>query len=127
QRAAVLTGYLLPGRLPLVVAEVDQAPRLRLGQKDPPAVFGHLDVVEVGPAVAVHADRRAQVHVARLEALGAHLAPPVEELGLPPLQGAQEPAIVLEVDIVGDALQIVGRRHHTLLRSNSARRPLPYT
>src|SRR5207245_1395848 len=57
----------------------------------------------------------------------AHLHPPVEELRLPVLERALEPAIVTQPDVVGDALAVIDGRHHTLLRSNSLRRPVPYT
>jgi hypothetical protein len=62
----------------------------------------------VGPAVFVDAHRGAQVDVVLLEALGAHLHPPVEVVGLPLLEGALQAAVLLgEVDVVGDAILVV--------------------
>jgi hypothetical protein len=77
-------GHLLPHRLAHVVAEADGAiGGLAVGEEDAPAIVGHLHVVEVRPAVGLDADRRAQVDVVRLEALRAHLLPPVDEVRLP--------------------------------------------
>ena len=77
QRVAELAGHFLPHRLPLEVAEADAPVRLRLGEKDAPAVLRHLHVVEVRPAVRVDADGGAQVDlVLVLEPGGPHVAPP---------------------------------------------------
>src|SRR5262249_18337828 len=62
-----------------------------------------------------------------LEAVGAHLHPPFEELRMPLLKRALQTAIVGEADVVRDALVVVDPGHYTLLRSNSLRRPVPYT
>ena len=61
QIGSVLTGHLLPHVLTLVVAEGDLAVGLGLGQEDAPPVVGHLDVVEVGPALPADVDGGAQV------------------------------------------------------------------
>src|SRR5207245_10648729 len=127
QRAAVLAGHLLPRGLALVIAEGDRAVGLRLGEEDAPAVVGHLEIPELRPALRIHADRRAQVDVARLVALRPHVAPPLEEPRLPFLQRALQAPVAGEVDVVRDALQIVDGPHHTLLRSKSLRSPVPYT
>src|SRR3989442_3944530 len=127
QRAAVLAGHVLPRVLALVIAEGDRAVGLRLGEEDAPAVVGHLEIAELRPALRIHADRRAQVDVARLVALRPHVAPPLEEPRLPFLQRALQAPVAGEVDVVRDALQIVDGPHHTLLRSKSLRSPVPYT
>src|ERR1700730_3850816 len=127
ERPAVLAGHLLPRGLAQVVAEVDMSARLRLGEEDAPAVLRHPGVVELGPALGVHAGRGAQVGLLGLEALRPHVLPPLEELGLPVLEGAQQPPVLGEVDVVGDPLVVVDGRHHTLLRSKSPRSPVPYT
>src|SRR5713101_6959322 len=67
ERPPVLAGDLLPGGLALVIAEVDLTARLRLGEEDAPAVLGHPGVVELGPALGVHAGRGAQVDLLGLE------------------------------------------------------------
>ena len=67
QVGSVLAGDLVPDRLAEVVAEGDAPIRLGLGEEDPPAVVGHLDVVEVGPALLADVDRRAQVDRVVLE------------------------------------------------------------
>src|SRR5262249_9204167 len=78
-------------------------------------------------ALRVDAHGGAKVDVLGLEALRAHLHPPVEELGMPFLQRALEPTVVGEAHVVRDTLAVVDTGHHTLLRSNSLRRPGPYT
>src|SRR6185369_9035910 len=68
-----------------------------------------------------------EIDVLGLEALGAHLHPPVEELRMPLFERALQPPVVGEAHVVRDALAVVDAGHHTLLRSNSLRRPVPYT
>ncbi|MDT4889276.1 hypothetical protein FQZ97_1259610 [compost metagenome] len=57
-------------------------------QEDAPAVVRHLDVVEVRPAVGLHADRRAQIDVEAVRTVGPHVLPPLQVIGLPMLQRA---------------------------------------
>src|SRR5260370_177067 len=66
-----------------VIAEVDLPLGLGLGEEDAPAVLGHLDVAEVGPAALAHADGRAEVDVVVLEIARARLHPPLDVPGLP--------------------------------------------
>src|SRR3989449_4778621 len=127
QHAAVLTRDVLPDRLALVVAEGNDARGLGLGEEDPPAVLGHADVAELRPALRIHAHRGAQIDLRRLEPVRAHVLPLRDELRLPLLEGALQAAILAEADVVRDPLRVVDRRHHTLLRSNSLRWPVPYT
>ena len=75
---------------------------LGLGEEDAPAVVGHLDVVEVGPALLADGDRRAQVDVVVLEGDRAELLPPVDELRLPRLERPLQPPVAGEVDVVRD-------------------------
>jgi hypothetical protein len=123
--AAVLARHLLPRGLPLVVAEVDLPSRLGLGEEDAPAVLGHAHVVELGPALGVYAHRGTEIDLLGLEAGRPHVLPPVEELGLPVLERALEPPVLVQGDIVGNPLRVVDASHHTLLRSNSLRWPVP--
>jgi hypothetical protein len=111
QDVAVLAGHDLPRVLAHVVAEADLAVGHRVGQEDAPAVIGHLHVVEVGPAVRVHADGGAQVDVLGLEVRGAHLHPPLEVVGLPLLQRALQPLVVVEIDVVRNLRVLVDVRH----------------
>jgi hypothetical protein len=104
-----LPGDLLPGRVPVEVAEADPAVVLGRSQEDPPAVVGHLHVVEVRPALAVHGDRGAQVDVVGLEPLRTGVLPPLEVVGKPALQRLQEPPVVGQIDVVGDLLVEVHR------------------
>ncbi|KAG0731098.1 hypothetical protein G6F23_015645 [Rhizopus arrhizus] len=57
QVGAVFAGHVLPDVTPHVLAEVDLALAVLRRQEDSPAVVGHADVVEIGPAVGFHADR----------------------------------------------------------------------
>jgi hypothetical protein len=107
QVAAVFARHFLPGGLALVRAEIHLAAFLGRVEEDAPAVVGHLDVVEMGPAGRVDADRGAQVDVEVLRAVGAHVLPPVDELGLPVLQRALQGLVVVEVDVVGDLLAVI--------------------
>ena len=104
QAVAELAGHLLIDRLAVVVAEAHGRARIGGLEEDAPAVVGHLHVVEVRPAVRLDADRRAQVNVLLLEAVGTHLAPPVEVVGQPLFQRALEPLVFRQVDVVRDAL-----------------------
>ena len=83
QPVGVLAGDLLPGLLALVVAEADGAAGLGGLEEDAPAVVRHLDVVEVRPAVLLHADGGPEVDLLLVEVGGAHGAPPVDVVWLP--------------------------------------------
>ena len=112
ERVAVLARNLVPDRLALVVAEAD-LPLLLGVEEDAPAILRHADEVEVRPAIRLHADRRAQVHLMRLETLRPHFLPPGEEVRLPLLEGALQAPVRAEVDVVRDALERLG---HYVLR-----------
>ena len=123
--AAILARHLLPGGLALVIAEVDLATGLRLGQEDPPAVLGHPHIVELRPALGVHAHGRAEVGLLGLEAERSHVLPPLEKLRLPVLEGPLEPPVLVQANVVGNERRIIDAGHQTLLRSNSLRWPVP--
>src|SRR5712692_2337776 len=123
--AAILARHLLPGRLALVIAEVDLPARLRLGQEDAPAILGHPDIVELRPALGIHAHGRAEIGFLGLEAERSHVVPPLEKLRLPVFEGPLEPPILVQADVVGNKRSVVDAGHQTLLRSNSLRWPVP--
>src|SRR5438477_10672749 len=60
---AEFAGYLLPHRLAEGVPEPDSAIGDGIGEEDAPAVVGHLHRVVMRPALCIHADGSAQVHV----------------------------------------------------------------
>src|SRR5262249_32747160 len=93
--------------------------------EDAPAVVRHLHVIEVRPAFVIDADCGAEIDLIGLEAFGAHLLPPIDELRLPRLERALELLVVGEVDVVRDTLGIDDRAH-VLLQSNSGRSGRPY-
>jgi hypothetical protein len=97
-----LAGDDVPDRLAGDVAEADRLVRLGLGEEDPPAVLGHLDVVEVRPAPLADPDRRPEIDLVLGVVGRAHVAPPLEVVGLPVLEGAAQNRIVREVDVVRD-------------------------
>src|SRR5262249_44743342 len=127
EHAAILARHVLPHGGAEMVAEADRAARLRLGEEQAPAVLRHLDVVELRPALRVDAHGGPEIDVLGLKAVGTHLHPPVEELRMPLFERALQAAVAGEADVVRDALAVVDTGHHTLLRSNSLRRPVPYT
>src|SRR5262245_35295069 len=77
QGAAVCPWPGLPDRLALMVSEGNRAVWYRLGQKDAPAILGHLNIVEMRPAVGLHTDGRTQVHVILRRALWTQRLPPL--------------------------------------------------
>src|ERR1700730_6705114 len=83
---AKLARHFLINRLAVVVAEAYFGIRLSRLEKDAPTIVGHFHVIEIGPALRFDTDRRAQPHVGGLEAVGAHLAPPIQIVGQPLLQ-----------------------------------------
>ncbi len=126
QRVAVLAGDDIPGRLAHHVAKSDPAIRGRVGQEDPPPVLGHLHVVELGPAVGVHAGGGAEPDLFLLEPLGTHLLPPIEVVGLPLLEGPQQPLVLREVDVVRDSGAEIDVRHaYVLVQEKRGRSGLP--
>src|SRR6185295_10860866 len=63
QLIAELARHLLPDRLAEEIAESDGAVHDRIGEKDPPAVFGQTDVLEVRPSGGIDADGGPHVHL----------------------------------------------------------------
>src|SRR5258708_3718897 len=78
QHGSVLARHLLPSWLAKMAAERNRAARLLRRQQDAPAVIGHLDVVELGPALGIDRDGGAQIDQRVLEALRPHVLPPVD-------------------------------------------------
>ena len=58
----------------------------------------------MGPPFLADGHGRAQVDVVVLMGDRSRLPPPVEEPGLPALEGSQQPSIVGQPDVVGDLL-----------------------
>src|SRR5687767_3989092 len=102
-----------------MVAESDGATRNGIGQKDAPAIVGHLDVVEVGPAVGFDRNGGAEENVVALKAHRAHLAPPIEVFRLPLLEGALQLFVAGQVDVVGNLFVVDDLRHRSPFRKNS--------
>ena len=120
----MLAGNLLPHRFASVLAKADLAVGHRFREENSPAVVGHLEIVEGGPAFGVYGSCGTQVDVRGLESGRTHLVPPLEKFGLPILQRALKPAVSRQTDVVGYSFVVVDR-HHTLRGSNSGRRPVP--
>jgi hypothetical protein len=102
QHGAVFARHFLPGGLGRMLAAGD-APILDLRrQQDAPAVFRHLHVVELRPALGIDADRGAQIDQRLLEVVGDQVVPPVDVAGVPLLQRLEHPLVARKTDIVGD-------------------------
>ena len=114
QVGAVLARHVLPGFFADVVTEVNLAVLLAGIHEHAPTVVAHLDVAKLGPALRVHAHGGTQVHVHVGGAFRAHVIPPVDEVGLPLLQGALQGAVFRQVDVVGDFFAVVDTGHKSL-------------
>ena len=129
QGRAVLARHLLPYLLADGVAEADPAIGHRVGEKNAPAVFGHLDHAVFGPALGIDCGGRAQIDIEVLRGARPHLAPPVEKVRLPVLQRALQGAVVAEPDIVRDPLLVIDRHlpssRYTRSQSKRGLAPLP--
>src|SRR6202050_1748925 len=132
QHAAMLAGNLAPDRLALLLAETDARGGVLGRHKNPPPILRHLEIAEGRPPFRVDRGRGAQVRVTGLKTFGTHLAPPFKIARLPRLERALQPAILGEVDVVGDQLGIIYRhRMLQIVRDSDAARielgPLPAT
>src|SRR5262245_39887592 len=127
ERAAILARDILPGRKAFVIAESDDPFRLGLCEEDAPPILGHSHVVELGPSLSVDADGRTQIHILGLEPLGPQVVPPFGKARVPRQERTLGPTILRQVDVFRNPLEIIDACHHALLRSNSARSPVPYT
>ena len=107
QVGAIFTRHFLPCRLALVCAEVHLALGFCRSEKDAPPIVGHLDVAEMRPALGFDTDRGAEINVGAARAFGPHIAPPVEEAGLPVLQRALQRLVGGEIHVVRDLLVVV--------------------
>ena len=103
QRRTVVARHPLPDRLALVVPEADAPVRLRVREKDAPAIVRHPGEPEVRPAVAVDQGRGAEIHLRHVARHRTHLPPPVEKGRLPLLQRTLEATVGREIHVVGDA------------------------
>ena len=102
QQVAVFARHFLPGLFTeMLAAGNDPVLDLR-GQKDAPAVFRHLHIVELGPTLRVHRNGGAEVDHALLKLLRDQVVPPVDIAGVPFLQRLQHAAVGGKADIVRD-------------------------
>src|SRR4030095_15378923 len=76
-------------------------------KENAPAIFGHADIVELGPALGIDAHGGAQVHQRLLETFRPHVVPPVEIAGMPSLQRLEHLAVLGEVHVVGDLGRVI--------------------
>src|SRR3984893_7972363 len=140
QGGSVFTGHFLPRRLTLVNAEIHLALLVTRLQENTPAIFGHLYITKLRPAIWFHAGGGSKVDVVVVALVRSHVVPPTEVGGLPMLQSALQNAISSQIDVIGDFLRVVD--HCNLLRSDRAKGlyspqtlsqlhftggPLPYT
>src|SRR5882724_3277739 len=90
-----------------MLAEGNDAIFFLWSQKNAPAVFGHPDVIELGPAARIDRIGGAQIDQRLLEALRAHVAPPVHVAGMPALKRFEHLAILAEIHVVGNFCAVV--------------------
>jgi hypothetical protein len=90
-----------------MLTEIDLAIRILWRKENAPAIFGHADIVELGPALGIDADRGAQIDQRLLETFRAHVVPPVEIAGMPSLQRLEHLAVLREVHIVGNLGRVI--------------------
>jgi hypothetical protein len=102
---AELARYFLPDRLSREVAESYASIVDRIGEKNPPAVFGKFYVLEVGPSGGIDAHRGTNVDlVVILESLRAHVFPPLDVFGLPVFESPLQTFIAGESDVIWNLL-----------------------
>src|SRR6516164_7557285 len=78
QHVAMLARHLVPYRLIIIVAKTDFLIGLTRIQEYAPAIFGHLHIIEMGPAVGIDRYGGAQINILFLISLWPHLLPPLE-------------------------------------------------
>ena len=115
QGRSVFAGHVLPDRFTLMIAESDLAVRHRLVQENAPAVFGHFDVVEMGPAIGTDIDRGSKIDVVTLCAFGTQFVPPAQIVGKPRFQRPLKPPVFAEIDVVRNAFVVIDGRHDLVL------------
>ena len=107
QHGAILARHVLPGRLAVMPSERNLAIGFLRRQQNAPAVFGHLHVVELGPALRIDRDCGAQINQRLLETLRSHVLPPVDIAGMPALERAQHLPVFGQIDVVRDLGRVV--------------------
>src|SRR5262249_60733890 len=107
----IFTGDILPRRLTLVRAEIDFTLRITRLEKYAPAVFGHLHVAELGPAVRLDANGGTQIDVVGAAFTGSHVEPPAQKSGLPGFQSALQHAVAAQVHVVGNFFGVINHDH----------------
>ena len=107
QHGAVFARHLLPDRLAQVLAERNLPALFLRREQDAPAVFRHLHVVELGPALRIDRDGGAQIDQRLLKAFRPHGLPPVDVARMPAFERAQDGAILGQADIVGDLGRVI--------------------
>ena len=102
QHRTIFAGHILPGLLASVFAAGNPAVVDLRREQNAPAVFRHLHIVELGPALRIDADRGSQVDQAVLVLLRDQVVPPVDVAGMPFLQRLENALVLGQADIVGD-------------------------
>src|SRR4029077_2109704 len=82
--------------------------------KDAPTIFGHLDVIELRPAIGFDTGSGAKIDLEVVAFVGAHVVQPTEVGRLPMFEGALQDAVAAEVDIVRYFFGVIN--HFQLLR-----------
>ena len=114
QVGAVFARHVLPDFFTNVIAKMNLALLITGIQKHTPTVVAHFDVTKLCPALWINAHCGTQVHVHVFGALGAHVVPPVDEVGLPLFQRTLQRAVFRQIDVVGNFFAVVDTGHECL-------------
>ena len=99
-----LARHTLPSRLALEITEPDLAIGFGRSQKDTPTILRHPREIEVRPSACLYRNGGAEIDLVRLEAIGAHILPPFDELRLPLLERPLQFRVLGKVDVVWNLL-----------------------
>src|SRR5882757_28401 len=104
---AMFARHVLPDVGAEMIAKVDLAILFLWIEKYSPPIVGHFHVPKLRPPLRIDADGRAQVDIEIERPLGAHVFPPVDELGLPVLECPLQGLVARQVDIVGNLVVVI--------------------
>ena len=93
QHGAIFARHFLPGRFADMFAARDSAVLGFRRKQNAPAIFRHLHIVELRPALRINRHSSAQIDHRFLEILRDEIVPPVDVTGVPFLQRLLDPLV----------------------------------
>ena len=103
QRISKLAGHFLISWVPVVVAKTNLRVGLCRFEKDAPAIFRHLHVIEMRPAFRADIHRSAQPDIFFLKSFGSHVVPPTEKVRQPLFQSTLQTLVFGKIHVVRNA------------------------